>query len=286
MNIFEKMQKLKLENKLTPKELQLTNFILNNKYQIKGMNMTELADKSKTSTGTLLRLSKDKLDLEGYLELKNIIISDLSATTVEVYYKDYKTRTGIIINQTYQNISELSEKQSNKIINYINDSKNILIFDPDELCKFSLSKRLTKIKIGNQYITDLGNIKATISHIISHNKKENKKYKEVLEETLYDNELVNKLLKKHGYQNLLISVLTEKIKKEDNVLLNYTTANNFVSIVFVSEDTKGLIENPDQHIVVDLNNDVGDNKLNDHHLSLSLYLKELLIRIQKRKDKN
>lgn len=284
MTVFKKMQQLKIEDKLTFKEEQLVDFILNNKTETKGLNMEQLAEASNTSTGTILRLSQKKLNLNGFSELKEKLLSTIPSRTMEVYNKDYKTRIGTIVNQSYDNVLNIPEDISKEVIKLLLNSRNILIFDPEELCRFSLSKRLSKLSIGHHYKTKIFNVKNTANSIVEFTRKENNRYNEILSDTIYDNNLMEKLILNHNHHFLLISVLTEKLNKEDNEFLKYAVKNNFKSIVFVSEDTKELLEEPDKNIVINLNGDIGNNKLNDHHLTLSLYLKEFLIKIEEFKN--
>jgi len=284
MTVFKKMQQLKIEDKLTFKEEQLVDFILNNKIETKGLNMEQLAEASDTSTGTILRLSQKKLNLNGFSELKEKLLSTIPSRTMEVYNKDYKTRIGTIVNQSYDNVLNIPEDISKEVIKLLLNSRSVLIFDPEELCRFSLSKRLSKLSISHHYKTQIVNVKNTANSIIEFTRKENNRYNEILSDTIYDNNLMEKLMLNHNHHFLLISVLTEKLNKEDNEFLKYAIKNNFKSIVFVSEDTKELLEEPDKNIVINLNGDIGNNKLNDHHLTLSLYLKEFLIKIEEFKN--
>jgi hypothetical protein len=284
MTVFKKMQQLKIEDKLTFKEEQLVDFILNNKIETKGLNMEQLAEASDTSTGTILRLSQKKLNLNGFSELKEKLLSTIPSRTMEVYNKDYKTRIGTIVNQSYDNVLNIPEDISKEVIKLLLNSRSVLIFDPEELCRFSLSKRLSKLSISHHYKTQIVNVKNTANSIIEFTRKENNRYNEILSDTIYDNNLMEKLMLNHNHHFLLISVLTEKLNKEDNEFLKYAVKNNFKSIVFVSEDTKELLEEPDKNIVINLNGDIGNNKLNDHHLTLSLYLKEFLIKIEEFKN--
>ena len=74
MNILLKMKQIK---DLSPSERQVVDFILGDPESAANMGIVEIAKKTYTSTGTVMRVSK-KLGVEGFIEFRMQLASDVS----------------------------------------------------------------------------------------------------------------------------------------------------------------------------------------------------------------
>lgn len=74
MNILLKMKQIK---DLSPSERQVVNFILSDPERAANMGIVEVAQKTYTSTSTVMRVSK-KLGMDGYLDFRMQLASDIS----------------------------------------------------------------------------------------------------------------------------------------------------------------------------------------------------------------
>ncbi|MDR0490554.1 MAG: MurR/RpiR family transcriptional regulator [Oscillospiraceae bacterium] len=74
MNLLLKMKRVK---DLSPSERQVVNYILTDPERAANLGIVEIAQKTYTSTSTVMRLCK-KLDLDGYLDFRLALAADLS----------------------------------------------------------------------------------------------------------------------------------------------------------------------------------------------------------------
>ena len=74
MNLLLKMKRIK---DLSPSERQVVNYILTDPERAANLGIVEIAQKTYTSTSTIMRLCK-KLDLDGYLDFRLALAADLS----------------------------------------------------------------------------------------------------------------------------------------------------------------------------------------------------------------
>ena len=74
MNLLLKMKRIR---DLSPSERQVVNYILTNPEQAANLGIVEIAQRTYTSTSTVMRLCK-KLDLDGYLDFRLALAADLS----------------------------------------------------------------------------------------------------------------------------------------------------------------------------------------------------------------
>lgn len=84
MNILIKMKQIK---DLSPSERQVVNFILSDPETAANMGIVEIAQKTYTSTSTVMRVSK-KLGMEGYIDFRMQLAADVSDyTDASLMYK-------------------------------------------------------------------------------------------------------------------------------------------------------------------------------------------------------
>ena len=74
MNLLLKMKRIK---DLSPSERQVVNYILTDPERAANLGIVEIAQKTYTSTSTVMRLCK-KLDLDGYLDFRLALAADIS----------------------------------------------------------------------------------------------------------------------------------------------------------------------------------------------------------------
>lgn len=74
MNLLMKMKRIK---DLSPSERQVVNFILNNPGEAANMGVVEIAQRTYTSTSTVMRVSK-KLDMDSFIDFRIQLAADIN----------------------------------------------------------------------------------------------------------------------------------------------------------------------------------------------------------------
>ncbi len=74
MNLLMKMKRIK---DLSPSERQVVNFILNNPSEAANMGVVEIAQRTYTSTSTVMRVSK-KLDMDSFIDFRIQLAADIN----------------------------------------------------------------------------------------------------------------------------------------------------------------------------------------------------------------
>ncbi|MFW5891670.1 MAG: MurR/RpiR family transcriptional regulator [bacterium] len=250
ISIFNLIQKKLDGYDLTPKERRVGEYIVNNKKEARELNMQGLADESETSTGTVLRFAKEVLGLSGFTEMKNEIISTSEHQEKPIFEKDLESKLGIILNNVYENIKKTNEYKTKVVAEKIINSNSIIVFDPEKLGEYGISKRLYNIGLPNFYI----------------NREEDLK------------NIINGIPKDRNI--MLISILTKEINRDYLKLVNLKENNNLNVLNIVSRNTRNNIKENEKNIVVDLNKEQAFGNIYDNTISLSVYLKLLLIEIE------
>ena len=119
MNCVAKMEELR--DKLTKKEKQLSEYVLENKDAIKNMSMQDLSDKTGISQATITRFSK-KLGYSGFPDFK-IALSATLAKTKAIKSERQVIHDKISIDDSY---ADIRDKIAYENIGAIKDTVNIL----------------------------------------------------------------------------------------------------------------------------------------------------------------
>lgn len=263
--LIDKIENLLENKKLTPKEIHIARYIINNISEAAELNLQELAEKSNTSTGTVLRFSQQKLNLSGFSELKERLIEEKSIN----YYGDeiefnlnenqtdlYKNITAKILNKSYKNITEIIEdyiydNPASDII-YIYDGflekyDNLIIFDQENEFGHILSNLLNKQNFIHHYENNLDVLKNKIKSCTNNLNKKLDIIKEVNINNNFDK------LKSNYPKNKLI-IINFNNDKSINQLVDFAKENDF-SILLISN--KEVNDKKYEHII-----NIGDVKIN------------------------
>lgn len=266
MNILiDKIKNLLKEKKLTPKEIHIARYIINNVNEAAELNLQELAEKSNTSTGTVLRFSQQKLNLSGFSELKERLIEEKSVNSygkeTEVDFEEeqsnlYKNITAKILNKSFENITNIIEDYIHEMpasdIVYIYDAfleqyDNLVIFDQKNEFGHMLSNLLNKQNFIHHYENDLELLKNKLESC-----KNNLNQKLTIIKEISTNNNFEKI-KSYFPENKLI-IINFNNDKSINQLVNAAKNSGFTILLITNKEIKNKNY---EHTI-----NIGDTKIN------------------------
>lgn len=86
MNLLLKMKRIK---DVSPSERQVINFILNDPEAVANMGIVEMANKTYTSTSTIMRVCK-KLDIDSFIDFRIQLVADINEYIDNTYVVKYQ----------------------------------------------------------------------------------------------------------------------------------------------------------------------------------------------------
>jgi hypothetical protein len=250
MSVFlEQIKQLINNDELTPKEKYIAEYVMNNLKEASKLNMEELATKTNTSTGTVLRFAQKKLGLKGFSELKEKLILEKSINSYEKEVKEkfeentddfYKNIAAKILNTSYTEINKIIGKTIFDISvadiyylynNVLNLYDNLVIYDNSDRFGYSFSNLLAE----QNYIHILENNpkKCKEKIISSHENSETKmsKLKDFLNRKNYDklkeNVLRNKLILIDFKNSENVNDIIKEAINNDFLVLKISNNNNY-----------------------------------------------------------
>ncbi|RCW52485.1 MurR/RpiR family transcriptional regulator [Halanaerobium sp. ST460_2HS_T2] len=262
-SIIKKLKELKNNDELTPKEKLLSNFILNNTQKAAELNMENLADLSETSTGTILRLTQKKLNLQGFSEFKQRLIKEVSQsqTIPNININDIKKEDNPyqymlkkITEISQKNIFKLIEESAygtdnfylNEIYNeYLEKSEEIVVFDYHNSFGFSLSKLLSKQNYLNYYESSIHQCQNLINQLENNIIRKKRVLKNNFKDHFDSFKMIDfsPLFEKETFlNNLLIITAIEEYNDQIENLAKNAKNNDFKVILFHSQDSKNKID--------------------------------------------
>ncbi|MFW6009577.1 MAG: MurR/RpiR family transcriptional regulator [archaeon] len=266
MNILiDKIKNLLKEKKLTPKEIHIARYIINNVNEAAELNLQELAEKSNTSTGTVLRFSQQKLNLSGFSELKERLIEEKSVNSygkeTEVDFEEeqsnlYKNITAKILNKSFENITNIIEDYIHEMpasdIVYIYDAfleqyDNLVIFDQKNEFGHMLSNLLKKQNFIHHYENNLELLKNKLESC-----KNNLNQKLAIIKEISTNNNFEKI-KSYFPENKLI-IINFNNDKSINQIVNAAKNSGFTILLITNKEIKNKNY---EHTI-----NIGDTKIN------------------------
>jgi DNA-binding MurR/RpiR family transcriptional regulator len=279
-------------NKLTPTEKKIFDYLDDNIFEITELTIKELADKINVAPGSIYNFIENKLFMNSYSELKQLLEKyssyeeninkpdrysynkDSSLNDFEVINSLLKEINHNISNFIYLNdIKKETEKSDNenlfsKFNKVILNSSNILIFDRDNLTKHLLHDHFNDLGFLNFHVNSYDKAIKKIDLI----KKNSDSKKESLAQSLkkhinqrkeiIDSDDISKNLMKHiaektvNERDLIIIMATDKYNKKINDIIDKSIKNNFSIILFeASHTSKAIGEYPE----IDLRINIGDS---------------------------
>lgn len=153
-----------LYNELTDVDKKIANYINENKKIVSKLSVYELSEKVNVSTASIVRFSR-KIGYEGFTELKLELAKDVILEEKEYSYIDKSKDVSVknivekiaiknsdIINQT---VLLNSEEVIEKVVDLIDESKNIYIFGVGGSAIVSLDMQLKLLRINKNAFTSL-----------------------------------------------------------------------------------------------------------------------------------
>jgi len=296
MSVFiEKIEDLLDQKKLTPKEIYIAEYLLNNINEAADLNMQELADKTNTSTGTVLRFSQQELNLSGFSELKEKLIEEKSLNSygksIEIDFNEnqsglFKNIAAKILNESYKNIINIIEDYiyespaSDIVLMYdafLRKYDNLIIFDQKDEFGHILSNLLNKQNFIHHYENNLEGLKNKLESC-----KNNLNQKlDIIEEINIDNNFDK--LKSDFPKNKLI-IINFNTDKSINQLVDDAKNSDFTILLITNKEVK---DKKYEHII-----NLGNIKINHPINAVNLVTPYLFIELmsvyyqKKIKDKN
>ncbi|MFW5794511.1 MAG: hypothetical protein ACOCV1_03400 [Bacillota bacterium] len=288
--LFKSFEGMELNhNKLSPTEKKIFDYLDENIFEVTELTINELAKKIGVSPGSIYNFIEDKLSINSYSELKQLLEKhsayqeainkpDRYSYNDDLSLNDFDVMNSLL-REISHNISKfiyfnnVEEKTDNKNLfsefnKIILNSANILIFDRDNLTKHLLHDNLNILGFLNSHVTSCDDAIKKIDLIKKNSdfkkerlsqslKKHIIKKKEFIDSDDVSKNLMNHIAEKTvNERNLIIIMATDNYNKKINDIIDKSISNNFSIILFEANHTSKAIG---KYPEIDLRINIGDS---------------------------